>query len=193
MIWALQSTYYTSPESWGHCLSYRDDNDNDKHTHKDKDKDEDKDKDKVLKRPITCYIFEKQGVQGYQIWRLQGQGQIQRQRQRQSQRQRQRHAAKWKQKSYILIPHYHLFLATADSKALIFITVWSLATWCHYQSRLILLTFGDDDNEKNYGKYSLLKAGDKGSGVAAVPPFFGDFGSVTSCNKPLILLSVKIL
>ena len=70
MIWALQSTYYTSPESWGHCLSYRDDNDNDKHTHKDKDKDkdEDKDKDKVLKRPITCYIFEKQGVQGYQIW-----------------------------------------------------------------------------------------------------------------------------
>ena len=73
MIWALQSTYYTSPESWGHCLSYRDDNDNDKHTHKDKDKDkdEDKDKDKVLKRPITCYIFEKQGVQGYQIWHLQ--------------------------------------------------------------------------------------------------------------------------
>ena len=39
------------------------DNDNDNY----KDKDEDKDKDKVLKRPITCYIFEKQGVQGYQI------------------------------------------------------------------------------------------------------------------------------
>ena len=41
----------------------RDDNDNDKDTHKDKykDKDEDKDndKDKMLKRPFTCYIFEK--------------------------------------------------------------------------------------------------------------------------------------
>ena len=31
----------------------------------------DNDKDKVLKRPITCYIFEKLGVQGYQIRRLQ--------------------------------------------------------------------------------------------------------------------------
>ena len=47
----------------------RDDNDNDKDTHKDKykDRDEDNYKDKVLKRPITCYIFEKLGVQGYQI------------------------------------------------------------------------------------------------------------------------------
>ena len=43
----------------------------DKDKDKDKDKDEDKDKDKVLKRPITCYIFEKLGVQGYQIRRLQ--------------------------------------------------------------------------------------------------------------------------
>ena len=46
-------------------------NDNDKDAHKDKykDKDEDKDndKDKMLKRPFTCYIFKKQGVQGYQI------------------------------------------------------------------------------------------------------------------------------
>ena len=51
----------------------------DKHKHKDKckdkgplaydtHKDKDKDKDKVLKRPNICYIFEKQGVQGYQIW-----------------------------------------------------------------------------------------------------------------------------
>ena len=73
MIWALPLTYHTSPESWGHCLSFRDDNDNDKDTHKDKykDKDKDNDKDKVLKRPITCYVFEKQGVQGYQIRRLQ--------------------------------------------------------------------------------------------------------------------------
>ena len=69
----LQATYYTSPESWGHCLSFCDDNENDKDTHKDKykDKDKDNDKDKVLKRPITCYVFEKQGVQGYQIRRLQ--------------------------------------------------------------------------------------------------------------------------
>ena len=66
----LLATYYTSPESWGPCLSFCDDNDNDKDTHKDKDKDKDKenDKDKVPKRPITCYIFEKLGVQGYQIW-----------------------------------------------------------------------------------------------------------------------------
>ena len=42
-----------------------DDNDSDKDTHKDKY--EDKDKYKMLKRPITCYIFEKQVVQGYQI------------------------------------------------------------------------------------------------------------------------------
>ena len=36
-----------------------DDNDKDKDTHKDKneDKDEDHSKDKMLKRPITCYIF----------------------------------------------------------------------------------------------------------------------------------------
>ena len=46
-----------------------DDNDNDKDTHKDKYKDEDKDndKDKIPKRPFICYIFKKQGVQGYQI------------------------------------------------------------------------------------------------------------------------------
>ena len=43
----------------GRCLmSYTDD--------KDKDTD-DKDKDKVPKRPKKSYIFEKQGVQGYQI------------------------------------------------------------------------------------------------------------------------------
>ena len=38
-------------------------------THKDKyrDKDEENDKDKMLKRPITCNIFKKQGVQRYQI------------------------------------------------------------------------------------------------------------------------------
>merc|ERR1712179_182061 len=44
-----------------------DDNDNDKDTHKDKYEDKDKDKDKMLKRPIKCYIFEEQGVRGYQI------------------------------------------------------------------------------------------------------------------------------
>ena len=47
------------------------DKDNDKDTHKDKYKDKgednDKDKDKMPKRPITCYISKKQGVQGYQI------------------------------------------------------------------------------------------------------------------------------
>ena len=32
-----------------------------------KDKDKDKDKYKVHRRPNICYIFEKQGVQGYQI------------------------------------------------------------------------------------------------------------------------------
>ena len=37
----------------------------------DKDKDNDKDKDKIHKRPYMCYIFEKQGVQGYQIRRIQ--------------------------------------------------------------------------------------------------------------------------
>ena len=36
-------------------------------TKKDEDKDKDKDKDKVLKRLSICYIFGKQGVQGYQI------------------------------------------------------------------------------------------------------------------------------
>ena len=50
--------------------AYRDkDRYKDKDKHKDNDKDNDK--DKVLIRPITCYIFEKQGVQGYQIRRLQ--------------------------------------------------------------------------------------------------------------------------
>ena len=38
-----------------------------KDKYKDKDEDKDNDKDKVLKRPITCYIFKKLGVQGYQI------------------------------------------------------------------------------------------------------------------------------
>ena len=37
----------------------------------DQEKDNDNDKDKVFKRPITCYISEKLGVQGYQIRRLQ--------------------------------------------------------------------------------------------------------------------------
>ena len=46
------------------CQQHRDKY-KDKDTHKDKDKDEDNDKDNVLKRPITCYIFEKLGVQGY--------------------------------------------------------------------------------------------------------------------------------
>ena len=32
---------------------------------------EDKDKDRMLKRPNICYVFEKQGVQGYQIWHSQ--------------------------------------------------------------------------------------------------------------------------
>ena len=35
--------------------------------YKDKDTDKDKDKYKVHRRPNICYIFEKQGVQGYQI------------------------------------------------------------------------------------------------------------------------------
>ena len=50
-------------------ISNQDDisDDNDKDTHKDKYEDKDKDKDKMLKRPITCYIFEKQGAQGYKI------------------------------------------------------------------------------------------------------------------------------
>ena len=52
-----------------HCLSFCDEVYNNKDTHKDKykDKDEENDRDKVLKRPITCSIFEKLGVQGYQI------------------------------------------------------------------------------------------------------------------------------
>ena len=56
----LQATYYTSPESWGHCLLFCDDNDNDKDTHKDKykDKDEDNDKDKVLKDPSHAIFLE---------------------------------------------------------------------------------------------------------------------------------------
>ena len=33
-----------------------------------KDKDTEKDKYKVLQRPNVCYIFEEQGVQGFQIW-----------------------------------------------------------------------------------------------------------------------------
>ena len=65
----LQATYYTSPESWGHCLSICDDNDNDKDTHKDeyKDRDEENDKYKVIKRPITFYIFEKLLFKGFAV------------------------------------------------------------------------------------------------------------------------------
>ena len=42
-----------------------------KHKDKDKDRGKDKDKDKykdrVHRRPIICYIFKKEGVQGYQL------------------------------------------------------------------------------------------------------------------------------
>ena len=41
--------------------------DEDKDKDKDNYKDNYKDKDKILKRPNTCYIFEKLSVQGYQI------------------------------------------------------------------------------------------------------------------------------
>ena len=44
-------------------ISHDDDNDKDTRKYKDNDKD----KDKMLKRPITCYIFKKQGAQGFQI------------------------------------------------------------------------------------------------------------------------------
>ena len=66
----LLATYYTSPESWGHCLSFCDDNDIDKDTHKDEDNDNDKDKDKdeSAENLNICYIFEKLRIQGYQIW-----------------------------------------------------------------------------------------------------------------------------
>ena len=40
----------------------------------------------MLIRPITCYIFKKQGAQGYQIWHLQWQRQWRRRRQRQRQK-----------------------------------------------------------------------------------------------------------
>ena len=52
-----------------HCLSFCDEVYNNKDTHKDKykDKDEENDRDKELKIPMTCSIFEKLGVQGYQI------------------------------------------------------------------------------------------------------------------------------
>ena len=45
-------------------------------THKDKYKDKytDKDKYKVLQRPNVCYIFEEQGVLGFQIWHGHGHG-----------------------------------------------------------------------------------------------------------------------
>ena len=39
----------------------------DKDKDKDKDKYRDKDKGKVKRGPNICYIFENQGVQGYQI------------------------------------------------------------------------------------------------------------------------------
>ena len=50
-------------------LSSGDDNDQDKDLQKDKYKDThtDKDKYKVLPRPNVCYIFPKQGVQGFKI------------------------------------------------------------------------------------------------------------------------------
>ena len=65
----LQASYYTSPESCGHCLSFCDDNDIDKDTHKDEDNDndEDKDKDESAENLNICYIFEKLRKQGYQI------------------------------------------------------------------------------------------------------------------------------
>ena len=47
------------------CEKY---NDKDKYTDKDKYKDKYKDKVKVHKILNMCYIFEKQRVQGYQIW-----------------------------------------------------------------------------------------------------------------------------
>ena len=59
------TTYYTSLERGWH---QRWQGQWQRHTHTDKYEDKDKDKYKMLKRPITCYIFEKQGVQGYQIW-----------------------------------------------------------------------------------------------------------------------------
>ena len=49
-------------------LSSGDDNDRDEYLQKDKDTHTDKGKYKVLPRPNACYIFEKQRVQGYQIW-----------------------------------------------------------------------------------------------------------------------------
>ena len=77
-----------------------------------KDKDEDNDKDKMLKRPITCYIFEKQGVQGYQIGHLQWRRQWPRKRQWQWQRQRQRQRQRrkcWK-------PQHRLYFLKAEDK-----------------------------------------------------------------------------
>ena len=54
-------SYEILPQGGRCLLSYGDDE------YKYKDKDKDKDKDKVHRRPNICYIFEKQGVQGYQI------------------------------------------------------------------------------------------------------------------------------
>ena len=50
-------SYEILPQGGRCLLSYGDD----------EYKDKDKDKDKVHRRPNICYIFEKQGVQGYQI------------------------------------------------------------------------------------------------------------------------------
>ena len=69
-----------TPHIMHHRKEYDISNDNDTH------RDYDNDKDKMLIRPITCYIFKKQGAQGYQIWHLQWQRQWRRRRQRQRQK-----------------------------------------------------------------------------------------------------------
>ena len=51
----LLATYYTSPESWGHFLSFCDDNDNDKDTQKDKYKD--KDRKELLRKSLHVYCI----------------------------------------------------------------------------------------------------------------------------------------
>ena len=60
----LQATYYTSPESWGHFLSFCDDNDNDKDTHKDQYKDKDEDKIVLHMQPL----FDQPSYQGCAQW-----------------------------------------------------------------------------------------------------------------------------
>ena len=56
-------TYFILSASGGYQVSSDDDN----KTRKYKDKDTDKDKFKVLQRLNVCYIFERHGVQGFQI------------------------------------------------------------------------------------------------------------------------------